>query len=93
MAITGKGLKQLGFVSNIDYRLEDHNVPGGAGQVLTWLSESPQPSVSDVEAAHTTWKTNYDAEIAAKENNLASAKTKLADLGLTTDEVKAAFGI
>ena len=71
MAITGKGLKQLGFVSNIDYRLEDH----GAGQVLTWLSESPQPSVSDVEAAHTTWKTNYDAEIAAKENNLASAKT------------------
>ena len=49
--ITGKGLQQLGFVAETDYRLEDH----GAGLVMTWLSESAEPSVADIEAAHALW--------------------------------------
>ena len=36
---------------------------------------------------------DYDQAIIDKENNKASAKTKLQDLGLTVDEIKEAFGI
>ena len=36
---------------------------------------------------------DYDQAITTKENNKASAKQKLQDLGLTVDEIKEAFGI
>jgi hypothetical protein len=36
---------------------------------------------------------DYDQAIIDRENNKASAKTKLQDLGLTVDEIKEAFGI
>jgi len=36
---------------------------------------------------------DYDQAIIDKENNKASAKQKLQDLGLTVDEIKEAFGI
>ena len=36
---------------------------------------------------------DYDQAITDKENNKASAKQKLQDLGLTVDEIKEAFGI
>ena len=38
-------------------------------------------------------QTDYDQAIIDKENNKASAKEKLQDLGLTVDEIKEAFGI
>lgn len=38
-------------------------------------------------------QTDYDQAIIDKENNKASAKQKLQDLGLTVDEIKEAFGI
>ena len=36
---------------------------------------------------------DYDQAIIDRENNKASAKQKLQDLGLTVDEIKEAFGI
>ena len=36
---------------------------------------------------------DYDKAIIDRENNKASAKQKLQDLGLTVDEIKEAFGI
>tara|TARA_Y100001951_G_C11240457_1_gene240159 strand:- start:18 stop:290 length:273 start_codon:yes stop_codon:yes gene_type:complete len=89
--ITGKGLQKLGFVSGVDYSLEDHS--DGNGVQLTWLSASPQPTVAEIEAAQVQWKSDYDADQSANETNTASAKVKLQGLGLTLDEVKSAFGI
>jgi len=38
-------------------------------------------------------KQEYENHVLDKENNKASAKQKLQDLGLTVDEIKEAFGI
>ena len=85
--ITGKGLRQLGFKSRVDFKLYDNR--DGKGQQMEWLSNEPQPSESDIEAAQVVW----DEEQSAKPIRLASAKSKLEALGLTTEEVKEAFGI
>ena len=82
MAITAKGLQKLGFVSNKDFILD-------AEKDMEWLSAEPQPTLSEIEAAHALWKEEYDA----KPVKVASAKAKLEALGLTTEEVKEAFGI
>jgi len=98
MTITSVGLKQLGFISqNIrspndpyDFVLQND---GSGTYIAEWNSAQVQPTASAIEAAHIEWQTAYDAEQDAKAASLASAKTKLSDLGLTTDEVKEAFGI
>ena len=82
MAITAKGLEKLGFVPNKDFILD-------AEKDMEWLSASAQPTLSEIETAHTQWQTEYDAKPA----KVASAKTKLEALGLTVDEIKEAFGI
>ena len=83
--ITGKGLRQLGFESRVDFRLYDD----GDGVQMEWFSNEPQPSESDIEAAQVVWT----AEQSARPARLASVKSKLEVLGLTTEEVKEAFGI
>ena len=85
MAITSKGLQKLGFVSGTDFVLEDD----GSGVKMTWLSGSAEPSLSDIETAHTQWENSLTAET----TNTASAKTKLKALGLTDDELRDAFGL
>ena len=64
MAITAKGLQQLGFESEVDFVLHDHS--DGQGVVMTWLSGSTQPTVSAIETAHATWQTEYDAKAYAR---------------------------
>jgi hypothetical protein len=56
--ITAKGLQQLGFTSLVDFELQDD---GNGTYIAEWLSDQPQPSVSDIEAAHTVWQTEYDS--------------------------------
>ena len=48
---------------------------------------------SDVSAKQAALVIQADADAAAKVNRLASVKEKLEALGLTTEEVKDAFGI
>ena len=81
MAITAKGLEQLGFVVDTDFLLEDH----GSGIEMKWLSGDAQPTVSAIETAHATWQTAYDANETAK----TSGRNKLVVLGLTTAELDA----
>ena len=83
--ITGKGLRQLGFKSRVDFRLYDD----GDGVQMEWLSNEPQPSESDIEAAQVVWT----AEQSARPARLASVKSKLEALGLTSEEVQEAFGL
>ena len=58
--ITSRGLIELGFTRD-DFRLQD-NSDGAGVFIADWNSGSPQPSVAEIEAAHTTWQTAYDAQ-------------------------------
>ena len=57
--ITANGLIKLGFVPEVDFKVED----GGSGAAIKeWNSASPQPSEAEIEAAHNEWQTEYDAQ-------------------------------
>ena len=59
MAITSNGLIQLGFTAGVDFRVEDD---GSGAKIVSWTSESSQPSVADIEAADVTYNTEWDAQ-------------------------------
>ena len=88
--ITGKGLMQLGFASLTDFVLQDD---GNGPYIKEWNSSKQRPTTADIEAANIVWQAEYAAAATAKTNRLASVKSKLEALGLTTEEVKEAFGI
>ena len=56
-------------------------------------SDDEKPTQEWLESELTRQQDAYDAEQVAKQERLASAKSKLEVLGLTTEEVKDAFGI
>jgi hypothetical protein len=56
-------------------------------------SDDEKPTQEWLESELTRQQDAYDAEQVAKQERLASAKSKLEVLGLTTEEVKEAFGI
>ena len=58
--ITAQGLIQLGFTSD-DFLLQDDS-DGNGTYIKEWNSDSPQPSVAAIEAAHIEWQTAYDAQ-------------------------------
>jgi len=63
MAITSEGLTKLGFTPEVDFSLEDD----GSGVVIKrWLSASPQPTESEIEAAEATWQAEHDAQAYAR---------------------------
>ena len=57
--ITSQGLKKLGFTNRVDFKLQDDS-DGNGVYIAEWLSDQPQPSVADIEAAHNEWQTEYD---------------------------------
>jgi len=60
---------------------------------LRWYDDTPKPSQAELDAA---WPAVQQAEadaVAAKETARQSAIDKLAALGLTVDEISAAFGL
>ena len=65
----------------------------GVVYISEWNLDTPQPTQEQLDALDTQ-ANEYEANlITNKENNKASAKQKLQDLGLTVDEIKEAFGI
>jgi hypothetical protein len=60
---------------------------------LTWLSDNPKPSKKTLENLWAEVQTEIAEERQAKEDARVSAISKLEALGLTVDEVSAAFGI
>lgn len=60
---------------------------------LTWLSDTPKPKKSDFDALWVEVKSEIEAESQARIEAKASAIQKLQALGLTVDEVSAAFGL
>lgn len=62
MAITSKGLQQLGFERN-EFVLEDS---GSGAYIKEWKSASPQPTEAEIEVAHTEWQAEHDTQAYAR---------------------------
>ena len=82
-------IDHLGLNRNT-YRLNKSDPPH---EFLAWDGPDPQPTQEELEVAWVEAQQVADADVAAKANRLASTKSKLEALGLTTEEVKEAFGI
>jgi len=57
--ITDKGLIQLGFALVTDFTLQDE---GNGAYIKEWNSDKPQPTESEIEAAHAEWQAEYDSQ-------------------------------
>jgi len=60
---------------------------------LTWLSNTPKPTKKQLEDLWPTVQAEIQTKAQAKIDAKASAIAKLQALGLTVDEVEAAFGL
>ena len=60
---------------------------------LTWLSDTPKPSQAELDAAWPAVQQAQADAVTAKQAARQSAIDKLAALGLTVDEISAAFGL
>ena len=69
-------------------------VDNGEGAFIdNWDFDIPKPTQAQLDALDAQ-ADEYETNLrTTKENNKASAKQKLQDLGLTVDEIKEAFGI
>ena len=56
--ITAEGLQKLGFAPEVDFSLQND---GDGAFIARWMSASPQPSESEIEAAHAEWQAEYDS--------------------------------
>ena len=82
-------IHHLGLNSN-SYSLNQNNVPH---EITRWDGPDPQPTQEELEVAWVEAQQVAAAAATAKVNRLASVKSKLEALGLTTEEVQDAFGI
>ena len=57
--VTSIGLRKLGFVSHVDFSLQDD---GEGVYIAQWNSASPQPSEAEIETAHAEWQAEYDSQ-------------------------------
>jgi len=83
--ITAKGLQQLGFISLTDFVLQDDS-DGNGTYIAEWLSDQPQPSLADIEAAHAVWQAIYDNNQYQRDRNYAPTGDQLDMLWHTIDE-------
>ena len=82
-------IDNLGLNRN-SYRLTQSNPPH---EFISWDGPDPQPTQEELQVAWVETQEASAAEDAAKDNRMAAVKEKLETLGLTTEEVKTAFGI
>jgi hypothetical protein len=75
------------------YQGSEWTLDGDSYEGLTWLSDTPKPSKSALEALWPEVQAELVAKAQAKIDAKASAISKLQALGLTVQEVEAAFGL
>ena len=61
--ITSAGLRKLGFIPEVDFRLVDN---GTIVFIEEWWSATPQPSNSAIETASAEAKAEYDSQAYAR---------------------------
>lgn len=66
---------------------------GNTYEGLTWLSDTPKPTQAELDAAWPAVQQARADAIAADAAAKQSAIDKLAALGLSVDEIRAAFGL
>ena len=59
--ITATGLIQLGFVPEVDFRVQNDS-NGSGSYIKEWWSASPQPSEAEIEAADAEYQIAWDAQ-------------------------------
>ena len=82
-------IDHLGLNRNT-YRLTQSNPPH---EFIAWDGPDTQPTQEELEVAWVEAQQVAAADATAKANRLASVKSKLEALGLTTEEVQDAFGL
>ena len=82
-------IDHLGLNRNT-YCLTQSNPPH---EFISWDGPDSQPTQEELQVAWVEAQQVADADTAAKANKLASVKSKLESLGLTTEEVQEAFGL
>jgi len=80
-------------VIRANYPGSEYVLVGDTYDGLTWLSDTPKPSQAELDAAWPAVQQAAQDVVAAKEAARQSAIDKLAALGLTVDEISAAFGL
>jgi hypothetical protein len=68
-------------------------ITGDDYETLEWSDESPKPTKAKLESEWASLETQLAAKAQAMLQAKASAISKLQALGLTLDEVEAAFGL
>ena len=76
-----------------NYPDAEWKLDGDTHDGLTWLSDTPKPTQAELDAAWPAVQQAQADAVAAKEAARQSAISKLAALGLTVDEISAAFGL
>ena len=82
-------IDHLGLNRN-SYRLTQSVPPH---EFVAWDGPDPQPTQEELEVAWVEAQQVAEEIATAKANRLASVKSKLDNLGLTTEEVQEAFGL
>jgi len=86
-------MSKIAVILSANYRDALWTLEGDTYAGLTWLSDTPKPSQAELDAAWPAVQQAQADAIANKEAARQSAIDKLAALGLTVDEISAAFGL
>jgi hypothetical protein len=81
------------MILSTKYVGSEWSLDGNDYEGLTWLSDTPKPTKKQLEDLWPTVLAELEAKAQAKIDAKASAISKLQALGLTVDEVEAAFGL
>jgi len=82
-------LKVIQYINpNAKFQITDNDV-----NKIEWLDDTTPISAEDINAKISEYETAEATKQVDKENNKASAKAKLAALGLTEAEIKDTFGL
>ena len=80
------------LILSINYVGSQWQLAGESYDGLIWYSTTPKPTQAELDALWESTQATVAAQKQAAIDTKASALSKLAALGLTTDEVKALIG-
>ena len=80
-------------VLSANYPGAQWSITGNDYDTLVWYDDTPKPSQAELDDAWPAVQQAQADAVAAKEAARQSAINKLAALGLTVDEISAAFGL
>ena len=80
-------------VLTANYPSAQWSITGNDYATLKWYDDTPKPTQAELDAAWPAVQQAQADAVTAKETARQSAIDKLAALGLTVDEISAAFGL